>query len=216
LDAFERIEIAVKAELSQSVALASGPFWLCQAANFDYGSHQTILAGVEEAIGDPEAANHQHVFIKHFYGKYSDSHPPCWMVIEALSFGMASRIYKSLRGALRIPVARAFGLQHDIFESWLHALSFGRNVCAHHCRVWNRSFTIKPKIPKNLRGLWPHESRKLYVLVCLIHYMMRVIADDSDWAERLRQLVAARPNIPLSALDFPDDWEVAAFWGFRR
>ena len=217
LDAFERIEVAVKAELSQSVGLAAGSFWLCEATNFDRGAHPYIEKDVKEAIGNPEAQNAQHVFIKHFYSKYSDAYPPSWMVMEALSFGAVSRIYKSLKGALRKPVAEAFKTQHDVFESWLHALAFGRNVCAHHCRVWNRAFTIKPKIPKPYRALWPAASHdKLYILCCLIHHMMVVIADDSDWANRLRQLVNNRPGVPLEKMGYPEDWERSSFWAFAR
>jgi abortive infection bacteriophage resistance protein len=216
-DAFERIEVAVKAEISQDVALATGPFWLCDPANFDRGSHPGIESDIKEAIGDPQAANHQHVFIKHFYHTYSDPSPPSWMIMEALSFGAISKIYKSLKGFLRTPVAAVFGVQQDILESWLHALAFGRNVCAHHCRVWNRKFTIKPKIPKPYQGTWPVESQnRLYVLSCIIHHIMLVIADDSDWSERLRQLIHARPDVPLSAMGFPDAWEKSPFWGFPK
>ena len=150
------------------MALTEGPFWLCSHANFDRGAHPNILADVEEAIGDPEAANHQHVSNTFIRNILTPTLPAGWLWKLGFSFGTASRIYRSLRGALLHPVARAFDLQHDVFESWLHALSFGRNVCAHHCRVWNRSFTIKPKIPKDRRELWPQHSRKLYVLVCLI------------------------------------------------
>ncbi len=217
LDAFERIEVAVKAELSQSVGLAVGPFWLCEPTNFDRGAHPPIMNDIKKAIGDPKAHNHQHVFIKHFYRKYSDAYPPSWMVMEALAFGAVSRIYKALKGALRIPISAAFGVQHDVFASWLHAMAFGRNVCAHHCRVWNRTYTIKPRIPKPYRTVWPATSQdKLYVLCCIIHHMMLVIADDSDWANRLRTLVGERPGVPLRAMGFPDDWETSPFWAFGR
>ena len=60
-----------------------------------------------------------------------------------------------MRGDSRIRIARTFYVQHDILESWLHALAFGRNVCAHNARIWIRRFTIKPKIPKEYRDVWP-------------------------------------------------------------
>jgi len=100
-------------------------------------------------------------------------------------------------------------------ESWLHALAFGRNVCAHNCRVWNRTFTIRPKIPKLYVDEWPEASQdRLYVLCCVIHHMMHVIADGSKWHDRLRELVRERGNLPLSSMGFPDDWEQSSFWGF--
>lgn len=215
LDAFERIEVALKASMSQHVALATNAFWPCDPANFSHGLHEALMRDIREAIRNPEADNPQHVFIKHFYKKYSDPWPPTWMVMETLSFGMVSRIYKALKGALRNPVAAEFQVQHDVLESWLHALSFARNVCAHHCRAWNRRYTIKPKIPKPYRELWPASSQnRLYVLCCILHHMLNIIADDSGWAERLRTLIRERPGVPLESMGFPENWDETAFWNF--
>ena len=41
-------------------------------------------------------------------------------------------------------IAKAFGLDGTVLGSWLHALSYVRNLAAHHQRLWNRAYTIKP------------------------------------------------------------------------
>jgi abortive infection bacteriophage resistance protein len=146
-DALERIEVAFKATFSNAGSLIDGPFWMCHPENFDYAAHSEVLSEIKDAIG-PDPGKHHHLFLSHFFSKYSDSIPPCWMMMETLSFGAASRIYKRTKGHIRIPTAAAFGLQQDILESWLHSLVFVRNLCAHNSRVWNRSLTIRPKIPK--------------------------------------------------------------------
>lgn len=216
LDALERVEIAVKSEISNTGALngEGGAFWLNSARNFDFGQHGSItkILAARLAMTQP---NIFHQFIFHFFQTYAESTPPSWMAMEAIAFGDASNIYKRMKGSLRLPIAQSFGVQHDILESWLHALAFGRNICAHHARVWNRTFTIKPKIPKEYRSIWPTKAHdQLYIFCCVVHHMMNVIADGSAWSERLRDLINERPNVPLASMGFPDDWEIQSFWDF--
>lgn len=212
-NALERIEVAVKATMSNAACLSVGPAWLCDEKNFDYGSHAEIMEIIQDAIS-PNGETQKHIFLKHFFSKYSDPHPPAWMLMETLSFGAFSKIYKRAKGTLRIPVADVFGVQHNILESWLHSLVFVRNVCAHHGRLWNRTFTIRPKIPKRYQGEWPEASQdKLYMVCCILHHMLGIIADDSGWASRLRELIDSRPDVPLKAMGFPDDWSKRPFWG---
>jgi len=211
-DALERIEIAVKATTSNAACLAAGPNWLCNPANFGHNRHSEIFEILNEALS-PRGDKHKHVFLTHFFSKYSDSHPPGWIVMEALSFGAFSKIYKLAKGSFQVPAADAFGIHPTVLESWLHALVFVRNVCAHHSRLWNRTLTITPKIPKRYRGEWPEQAQvKLYIVCCIIHHMLSVLADDTAWSGRLKDLIASRPDVPLKAMGFPDDWEKTPFW----
>ncbi|MBS0297409.1 MAG: Abi family protein [Proteobacteria bacterium] len=215
-EAFERIEVAVKGSLAYHGAMNAGPFWMTDAANFDHGSHGSVMRLIDEACM-PGNGKHKTQFLEAFYNKYSDPHPPAWMISEVLSFHGASILYKNAKGIIRIPVAARFNLQHDIMESWLHALVFARNVCAHHQRLWNRTFTIKPKIPKNYQGEWPEGARdKLYITCCIVKHMMDRLGGDMTWGPRLRLLINSRPAVPLRAMGFPDDWELSPVWGFNR
>jgi abortive infection bacteriophage resistance protein len=127
--------------------------------------------------------------------------------MEGLSFGAVSRIYEKMRGQLRLPIAATFGLQHDVLKSWLHALTFVRNVCAHHCRVWKRVFTIRPQIPRKYREMWPSQAQALLYVQCgITWHMMKVIAPESSWARQLRELIDARPAISLASMGFPENW----------
>ena len=211
LDALERIEISIKSTMTNVGSINDGAMWLCNAKNFDHGRHNDIEDILKLCLGDnPE--NHQHSVIAKFCNEHSDPYPPCWMLMEAISFGGISKIYKLAKGHLRQKVSEAFDLQHDVLESWLHALSTGRNVCAHHGRVWNCSFTIWPKIPKAYRDIWPAASQdKLYVLCAIIHHMMECIADGSQWSDRLKQVIADAP-VELRHMGFPENWTAQDFW----
>ena len=56
VDALERIEVAVKASLSNHACLIGGPFWLCNAASFDHGRHSDVLEIVDRAVGETEGS----------------------------------------------------------------------------------------------------------------------------------------------------------------
>lgn len=214
-DAVEQIEVAAKSTMSNAASLTFGPNWMCDENNFDHGSHYEIMESIQEAIS-PNGETHKHIFLKHFFSKYSNPNPPAWMLMETLSFGAFSRIYKKAKGVLRIPVGETFAVQHDILESWFHSLVFVRNVCAHHSRLWNRSFTIRPKIPKKYKSIWPEGSQdKLYMVCCIIKHLLNVLGSDHEWALRLQALVVSRPDVPLEAMGFPEAWEGQPFWGLK-
>ncbi|WP_299615188.1 Abi family protein [Pelagibius sp.] len=218
MDALERIEIAVKAAISNSLSVTADPFWLSDPQHFDFGHHDKILVLIEDVLGD-DPKNHHQQFISHFYRTYSGPHhPPGWMLMEVLSFASVSKIYQRLKGSYRVAVAKQFEVpHHSILESWLHALSFARNVCAHHQRVWNRSFTIQPKIPHSYSSDWPRSSNRTVYSVCaMTHHLLRVIADGSLWSNRLRELIDDRPKVSLEAMGFRDGWSETEFWSLEK
>ncbi|MCJ2054982.1 Abi family protein [Methylobacterium sp. J-048] len=213
--AFERVEVAVKATLSDAGAQAHGPFWLCEPSNFDRGSHRLITEVLDGCVGDRNHP-HQHMFINQFMNKYSQPYPPSWMMTEIMSFGSISKIYKFSKGHIRQAVSSKFDLQHDVMESWLHSLSFARNVCAHHNRIWNRAFTIKPKIPRIYSSHWPTFGHdKLFVICGMTWHLTKLIDNSSPWASRLEQLIDRRPGVPLKAMGFPDNWREIPPWNFH-
>jgi abortive infection bacteriophage resistance protein len=83
---------------------------------------------------------------KHYRQTYSPpALPPIWTLKEFLTFGAATRIFQCLEGSVRTAVAQQFGVGKDtIFTQWLECLVDLRNMCAHHDRLFNRSFQKQP------------------------------------------------------------------------
>ncbi|WP_417796374.1 Abi family protein [Terasakiella pusilla] len=215
MDALERIEIAIKAILSNSIATTNNAFWVTDASFFDYGKHGDILDKLNSSMGHDTNRN-QHDFIKHYHQKYNDPHPPSWMIMEVLTFGAISQIYKNLKGAYRIPVAKIFTVQHDVLENWLHILAHLRNVCAHHSRLWNRNFVFRPKIPKKgakwQDGFTTENQNKLYTYCCIIKHMLGVISPGSTWGDRLDEILKDYRDVDKEVMGFPDDWRSRTIW----
>lgn len=110
---------------------------------------------------------------KHYRQTYnSPVLPPIWTMKEFLTFGESSYIYKCLEGTLRTKIASQFGVPNDqLFTNWLACLVDLRNICAHHDRLFNRSFQ---KQPANLRRAHvpTAQRQKLKAILQCLDYLL--------------------------------------------
>ena len=211
LDAIERIEVAIRTAITYEIAHAYGAFGHSDPGNFAPGfEHGRFMdeLGVEERRAKDTFANH-------FRKKYtSESHLPVWMATELLSFGTVSKLYGALAPALKQKIATEYGVDEQFLRSWLHALTYLRNVCAHHKRLWNRQFAIRPRFPsRNLA--WPHQvpdNSRLYGMLVVLRHMLRVASPGCQWRQRLWVLLDTHPEVPLDAMKIPADWRGRNLW----
>jgi abortive infection bacteriophage resistance protein len=125
-----------------------------------------------------EEGRAQETFASHFRSKYTaEPHLPIWMAAELLSFGTISKLYKTgLAPAIKQRIAAAYGVDAQFLASWIHSLSYVRNVCAHHKRLWNRTLGIKPRFPS--RSItWPHlvpDNARLYGTLVVLRHMLAI------------------------------------------
>ena len=129
-----------------------------------------------------------------------------------MSFGLLSRFYENIkRNSERKQISTTYGLSPETLESLLQHCAYVRNLCAHHARLWNRQFSIKPKV---MKAYMQQMSRNhtFYAQAALLYVLMYIIADGSKWQRRLMELLAKHPNINLRAMGFPPDWQHDPFW----
>jgi len=148
---------------------------------------------------------------------------PSWAMVEELTFGNISHLYQGLaKDADRKGIAKRFFVPQDVFQSWLHTLNFVRNCCAHHSRLWNRELSISPKVPNDDQWQLPRRlepsmvqpNRRIYVVLLMLAHLMRQISPDSQWHNKVKELVTVKyPNVPLTPMGFPDNWHSHIFWG---
>lgn len=214
MDAIERIEIAIRAALSNSIATRHGPHWYQNQALFSQTfDHAKFLDDIKHQIGhEPRHSNRRDVYIEHYYRKYDDPDmPPCWMVFESISFGTISYAYKHLAPTEFKPICGAFGLPHNVLISWLHSVSYIRNICAHHARLWNRECRIKPLAANAYKtDMTPND--RVYAQLVVMQVFLRKIAPENHWARGLSDLLNEHPKIPLRSMGFPSDWLDRPIW----
>ncbi|WP_339036046.1 Abi family protein [Bradyrhizobium symbiodeficiens] len=226
MEGVEKIEIAARSALNNALATANGPHWYMDARFFSKPSwfdpqtpydiakwHADFITGIKREIGyDPTQTSRRDVFIKHYYDTYDNPDlPPCWMVFEAISFGAISRVVKHLAHPWYGDLSKKFGVPHNVLSSWFHSVSYVRNICAHHSRLWNRVCTIKPVVARAYRSEFPAND-KAYAQFLVMQILIRRVWANNHWAERLAELLEEHPNVPIADMGFPVDWKKSRSW----
>jgi abortive infection bacteriophage resistance protein len=222
LDAIERIEVALRSVLNNEMAVRHGPHWFMNPRHFSPRfDHARFVADIEEEVriavpGSSPAQPHQEVFINHYYTKYGDPHlPPSWMVMETLSLSSLSRLFAGLdSGAERIAIARHFGTDEFVLRGWFHVLSYVRNLCAHHARLWNRQLVIKFRQVHRRHQSFLTTNDRFFAVAVVLYDVLRQVAPNPRWHLRLRDLIACYSIVPIGAMGFPANWQQLPFWGF--
>jgi abortive infection bacteriophage resistance protein len=186
VDALERVEVAVRASITNHMASSLGdPHWYLKQVNFNSRyDHKRLITELDDKLAAERrqfarevkriqqsrantAAKKQRIERRkrdnyfRYYGQTYNTPalPPSWAVLEELSLGALSRLYQGI--ALdkdRKAIASRFGLPQEVLGSWLHTFTFVRNCCAHHARLWNRELAISPKLPRDTAWHWPKPS----------------------------------------------------------
>lgn len=217
MDAIERIEIALRAVIINEMSIPYGPHWYTDREYFiPEFNHDDLLQRIQQDIDygkDPTKI--RDICIRHYYENYdAPSLPPIWMVFEALSFSKISIIFKNLNHADKKRIAETLKLPVRVLGSWLHSIVYTRNLCAHHQRLWNRVFTIKPLISHHVKGISAElaYNSKFYAQAVVIHAIMQTLSPDSKWTDRLEDLFRDYPEINQRLMGFPDGWKKRPFW----
>ncbi len=213
IDAIERIEVAVRTRVAYELAHAYGAFAHTNPANFHPNfSHADWLQKVEE-----ETLRSSEEFINHYKSKYSGFPVlPIWMLTEIMTLGALSKLYRGMHHEDKKRVAAKFGLHHKQMADWLHVLTYVRNICTHHGRLWNRELAIKTQAPKAREWqppLTPKNDRLFYVLL-IIRFMLRQISMGDNWKRSCNELLEpiATNQLWRRAMGMPDNWKTHPLW----
>ena len=95
--------------------------------------------------------------------------------------------------------------------SWLLSLTYLRNLCAHHSRVWNRKFTITPMKAKKYKDVMKDNSR-FYAQAIMIQVFLKAISTKPEWHVRLSQLFKEYSKINTALMGFPSNWKQQPLW----
>lgn len=141
------------------------------------------------------------------------------MGLEVASFGLTSKFLNNLRSSqASVAIGAYFGVDEIVLKSWTRMMSYVRNVYAHHARLWNRTLTVKPKLPRRTAYRWLANPRisddRLYSLLAVAAYLLTAIEPSAGqrFKRDLRTLLQAYPTVPVTVMGFPTGWEQDAFW----
>jgi abortive infection bacteriophage resistance protein len=207
-DSLEQIEVALRTVMTNILSNQSTAFWYNNEDFFQKGKHIASLKNAYGVITDPSKSTQS---IKHYLSEYyKPSSPPSWMVLEAFSFGKLYHMFKNLRSKYQRQIAREFYNNHRLFCKFLHCLTYLRNLSAHHKRIWNRQFTIKPTYPTSQPEadvLASSRPTSFYPVAYIIHLILeKVSIEPNNWAKNLEGLFQKYPDVEYDKLGFPTNW----------
>lgn len=213
LDAIERVEVTIRTQLTYHLAHKYGALSHVNASIFHSKfNHASWLAKVEQ-----ETERSSDEFIKHYKREYKDFPKiPIWMLTEIQSLGSLSLLYQGLIPDDKRSISAYFKLHAKRLESWLHTLTYVRNVCAHHSRLWNRELAIRPDVAKEAEWkppITPRNDRVFYVLLMLRH-LLSTTSNDQYWVNQVNLLLApfAEHRKWRAAMGIPDTWRKHPIW----
>ncbi len=213
--AVQSVEIALRSKVIHHLSMKYGAFWFMDNHLSD---NQTLFNENLSHI-NKELKRSREDFISEHFAKYtSPQFPPVWKTLEVVSFGTLSKLFENFGDKhVKKVIAREFYLpQHLYLESWIKCIAVLRNCIAHHSRIWNRKFPLKPQMPLKLNGMWIDcsniERAKLYAQLCCLAYLQNQIHPDNDFKQQLKSLLQAHPNVDVAAMGFPAGWEKEPLW----
>lgn len=206
----ERLEVAIRTVICNELSLQFGPHWYVSHAPQVFGKGFPLYEFLHK--WDADARREKNPFTKHYYDTYTDPPiPPSWAIAECVSFGKWSQLYQSLKVG-RSAISSAFHVPTaEMFQSWLHALTVLRNVCAHHARAWDRLYAIQPK---KHQGYASHFLQPTTIYACVVVIRILSLPTDpaNDFHASLKQLLAQHPSVPLAPMGFPATWVSDPLW----
>lgn len=140
------------------------------------------------------------------------------LYVEIMSFGSLSVLVAA--GVARndqIVIARKFDLHSSILTSWLHAMAYIRNICAHHARLWNRELAIAVTLPRGSEWQSINPKRVGSVIFALNKILGRPSFDVGAWQawrKKLEILLSSPPPVPNfhQSMGLPADWQGTPLW----
>ncbi len=210
VDAIERIEVALRTALSNAMSNKYNPHWYLEQALFSNTKlHENFIKEVAVHL-----RRSKEDYIKDYYSRYhSPKHPPSWMAMECLSFGTVSKAYSNIKDrGIRKEVGDTLGQFSEVLKSWMKALTYTRNICAHHARLWNRFFINKPR-KVTIDYTPPHNASPFSMQAYIIITLLDTVAPGNHWKDRLFILFEEHETlVPFTEMGFSENWKNDSLW----
>lgn len=207
------VEVALRTQLTDTMARSNGALWLQDAHLFnDPAEHDRLLRRLSEEFG-----RHDEPFVVDFKRANGTNPPPAWMLMEVCTFGTLQHLYDALASQrAKWDIASRYSLSAEVFASWLHTLVYLRNVSAHNARLFNRTLRVWPKAPRRTAKLFLSEPRagrrSVYYGLAILRYCLEGLGRGADCRGRVLHWSAGRAPRFLRAAGFPAQWRGEPFW----
>ncbi|GGH59380.1 ABC transporter permease [Rothia aerolata] len=197
--------IHLKPELLGSPARESGP------ANQPSATYRKW-----KHLYDKEFSRSREDFVIHHKKKYSGQ-LPIWAAVEVIDWGALSYLYQLSPIDVRDSIAARIRLTAAQLGSWLKALNIVRNYSAHHARMFNRVYALKPKLPTaqdvpELVSAAKALNRTFGQLTLIQYILTELHIGDTTVLPTVLTTYPHSKVLPLSHMGVPVGWNRLPLW----
>jgi len=223
-DALCAVEVTLRTIVSNEFSAKYGPLGYLEGKNFAREQdHAVTLAKIQSEFNrskQPCAA--------HFRQTYDA--PPLWALADVTTFGSISMLLKEMARQDQNAVSTHYGMRGDILASYMQHATVLRNLCAHHCRVFDFPYG-KLKVPPQeyifrplnewVKAAIPiRTDRPFLYQAALVYRLLRPTAsavfDRDAWRKKVCDqfdtLPATIVNRVKGYVDFPADAVASPLW----
>ena len=214
----EQIEIQLRAQISNYLALKYGPEGYIDNTNFfdklsknGESIHSIIIDNFKN-----ECTRQKNVpFVKHHMNKYN-GHFPIWVAVELFTFGNLCSLYSIMKKEDQKEISYLYNTSPTHLTSWILSLVEVRNICAHYTRLYNLPLKQTPYLYKENKIYKSTKTNKIFPVIITLKRML--IGNKPLWIDfscDLTKLINENADvINLSFMGFPKDWKEILRDGF--
>lgn len=209
----ESIEVSMRTYIGYYHAKTFGALGYYDAASFEdaerFHKFEVDYKAAIEEYGNKE------VFVRHHKEMY-DGKFPIWVLVELLTLGSLSRLFKNLTPDVRKEICKNnYGKINDEYiGNWLQGCTILRNICAHRGRLFNRQIPFSLRLGKKdkqvLRDGNISINKATKQLFAYLIVMRKMVVDEAVWNTFTQRLVELEKKYPFVRLDyygFPAEWK---------
>ncbi len=220
-EGLELIEIDLRTAIAYYLGDKHGAFGHIEPKNFhNKFDHHTNHAAWLQKLHE-ETRRSSELFVQHFRRSYVEfPNLPIWAVTEVMSFGGVSRMIRAMHKSDRTVIANQYGIPQVVLSSVTHHFAYVRNLCAHHCRLWDRVWSVKSDLPKHPD--WENantvSNQRVFATLLLMRKLMRRsshnITEADKWRDRVTELLVAPPAVADASnrLGLSNNWQAHPVW----
>ncbi|MEV8250263.1 Abi family protein [Microbacterium sp. NPDC076768] len=165
---------------------------------------------------DGQLRDSREEFIVHHREK-RESVVPVWVAVDVLDWGGLSYLYTFAPLKVRDDIAATFELSAAQLKSWMRALNVVRNVCAHHSRLFNRHYSLTPKLPRlgqhpSLDAINEVKDSTFAMLTLLQHLASHTDGVNMRILPAVMSSFPATSGLETSATGAPAEWAQLELW----
>ena len=206
----EQIEIQLRTQLSNFIALKYGPEGYIHQEHFEYKKRkngESVHSMILESFNKEREHQKNAPFVKHHMSKY-EGHFPIWVAVELFTFGNLSSLYSIMILEDRKEIARLYDTDPKYLGSWILALVEIRNICAHYGRLYNMPLKQTPHLYSEHQRYRVGTLNKIFPALLSIKRMLK---SDERWyffETQLERLIDKYKDVVrLQCVGFPEEWK---------